>query len=597
MAVMLSVILSQVYSTVMDPDCEESSKKAHAGARYKSPTKLDTWEECKARCADDNGCKFWIHFSPDTPSKKYRRNCMMFKGDIVSWKDNGYVTTGSKDCILKTLEDKTEVTIEPEFDDCDPNPCQNGGSCTDIGDGFSCQCVDGFEGLDCSTNSDDCNPNLCQNGGVCVDGDGDFTCTCVDGYTGDSCQTEPVNMEHLEGWGFIESYSMNGKCVDVDGDPGIGDNANVQLGDCEKDNIYGTDQLWKLMTNGQLVSRVSGKCMDVHGMCKNGLFDRNPNVQIRTCEAPGTTDNHGRQSDHFWQFNDADALGHFSIFNQCVEKCLDVVGWSVDKNGQQINMLRCEEMGDTGKNGFLFGLFAPKSPSDHFWKFDTVVLDPCQANPCQNGGVCSSTDGSCTCVGGFIGERCESVDFAFREGWGFIESYSMPGKCLNVDGYPGLRNGANVNLWDCETDTTEVSDQLWKLVPNGQIVNRVSGKCLDVAGWGCGLDLFSGNVQISHCESPGTTNRDLLGKHIPSDHFWEFIEAENGAFSIHNKCPGIDKCVNVHGWSDAKNGKQIDMKGCESFGQTGVNGWFGPRGASDHFWKFVPVTLDGNKQY
>ena len=34
----------------------------------------------------------------------------------------------------------------------------------------------------------DCEPNPCQNGGVCVDGNNDHTCNCVTGYGGDNCE-------------------------------------------------------------------------------------------------------------------------------------------------------------------------------------------------------------------------------------------------------------------------------------------------------------------------------------------------------------------------------------------------------------------------
>ena len=33
--------------------------------------------------------------------------------------------------------------------------------------GFSCDCVDGYEGDRCDVNHDDCLPNPCENGGSC----------------------------------------------------------------------------------------------------------------------------------------------------------------------------------------------------------------------------------------------------------------------------------------------------------------------------------------------------------------------------------------------------------------------------------------------
>lgn len=38
-----------------------------------------------------------------------------------------------------------------DVDDCVPNPCVNGGSCSDGINNYTCSCVDGFEGRNCST--------------------------------------------------------------------------------------------------------------------------------------------------------------------------------------------------------------------------------------------------------------------------------------------------------------------------------------------------------------------------------------------------------------------------------------------------------------
>ena len=37
-----------------------------------------------------------------------------------------------------------------DHDDCSPNPCKNGGTCTDEVNDYRCDCVEGWYGKDCS---------------------------------------------------------------------------------------------------------------------------------------------------------------------------------------------------------------------------------------------------------------------------------------------------------------------------------------------------------------------------------------------------------------------------------------------------------------
>ena len=36
-----------------------------------------------------------------------------------------------------------------DIDDCATSPCQNGGSCTDLVNGYTCNCVGGYDGTNC----------------------------------------------------------------------------------------------------------------------------------------------------------------------------------------------------------------------------------------------------------------------------------------------------------------------------------------------------------------------------------------------------------------------------------------------------------------
>ena len=43
------------------------------------------------------------------------------------------------------------MIILSETDECMSSPCDNGGTCTDLLDGYNCTCVGGYTGLHCET--------------------------------------------------------------------------------------------------------------------------------------------------------------------------------------------------------------------------------------------------------------------------------------------------------------------------------------------------------------------------------------------------------------------------------------------------------------
>ncbi|XP_041453664.1 putative defense protein 1 [Lytechinus variegatus] len=74
---------------------------------------------------------------------------------------------------------------------CNPNPCQNGGSCKQNGNSFTCTCPSPYTGQTCQTTTvSPCNSNPCLNGGTCenINQQPAFMCSCLSGFIGTRCE-------------------------------------------------------------------------------------------------------------------------------------------------------------------------------------------------------------------------------------------------------------------------------------------------------------------------------------------------------------------------------------------------------------------------
>jgi len=132
----------------------------------------------------------------------------------------------------------------------------------------------------------------------------------------------------------------------------------------------------------------------------------------------------------------------------------------------------------------------------------------------------------------------------------------LSGKCIDVSGAPGTHNGARLLLWDCELsgfnlDNNSRTDQKWYMTSSGFIRNRLSGKCIDVAG-APGKSNGS-RLQLWDCELSGI-NPD---NGSATDQQWSM----SGGF-IRNRLSG--KCIDVAGTPGRNNGAQLQLWDCES---------------------------------
>ncbi|XP_052713224.1 von Willebrand factor A domain-containing protein 2-like [Crassostrea angulata] len=77
-----------------------------------------------------------------------------------------------------------------EINECDSNPCQNGATCVDELNRYSCNCIPGYMGTHCEIDIDECQSSPCQNGGSCNDLVNRFECTCSGRYNGTVCEKD-----------------------------------------------------------------------------------------------------------------------------------------------------------------------------------------------------------------------------------------------------------------------------------------------------------------------------------------------------------------------------------------------------------------------
>merc|ERR1711951_29643 len=92
----------------------------------------------------------------------------------------------------KCRSDYSGKLCEDLNDECSPNPCKHGGICySSRGNPFHCKCKGDYTGKFCEDLNDGCNPNPCRNGGLCYSRKGQPTfCKCQGNYIGDFCETE-----------------------------------------------------------------------------------------------------------------------------------------------------------------------------------------------------------------------------------------------------------------------------------------------------------------------------------------------------------------------------------------------------------------------
>jgi hypothetical protein len=298
-------------------------------------------------------------------------------------------TTSSKKTVFVSREGGTpdqrphlEVCYTvPPTDHCADDPCENGGTCENTPDAFTCHCQPGYTGDRCQTPIDNCASNPCQNGGTCSNHTGGYTCACPAGYTGANCETLVDNCasEPCQNGGVCENGVNQYTCHCEPGYTGA--NCETLVNNCEANPCQ---------NGGACTSNANGYTCG----CAVGYTGTNCEINIDDC-ASEPCHNGGTCID-----------GVSSYTCSCPP---DWGGASCDNNLDSCAQLPCLN-GGTCTDGVGIDAYVCTCAAGYSGENCEVDINECAGNPCQHGGLCvDMVDGyACECGPGYTGTNCET---------------------------------------------------------------------------------------------------------------------------------------------------------------------------------------------
>ncbi|XP_035694373.1 neurogenic locus notch homolog protein 1-like [Branchiostoma floridae] len=352
--------------------------------------------------------------------------------------------------------DTIDLEACQDIDECTSGPCQNGATCNNMENMYSCTCAPGYTGVHCETDINECGSNPCRNGGTCTDGVNSYTCVCRPGFAGTHCETD-VNecasnpcLNSGTCSDGVNSYmcacgpGFNGTHCEIDIDEcasnpchnggTCSDGVNTYTCVC-RPGFTGTNCETDINECGSNPCRNGGTCTDgVNSytcVCRSGFTGTNCETDINEC-ASNPCLNNGTCSDGVNSYTCVCRSGFTGThcetdINECGSNpclnggaCSDRINSYTCACRPGFNGTHCEtDINECASSPCLNNATCYDGVNRYTCRCGPgfagthceTDINECASNPCRNGGTC--TDGvnsyTCACGPGFAGTRCQTV--------------------------------------------------------------------------------------------------------------------------------------------------------------------------------------------